>query len=325
MTIKNTQKSKIAEDLEHKHYGVFNHSAVEICEWNKKALRGQGHCYKQKFYNVDCHRCAQITPTVIWCHQKCIFCWRPSEYMSKHKLTGNIDKPKEIIDRLFELRKKLLSGFGGYKKTKKKMYEESLIPSHVAISLSGEPTIYPYLGEMIRYLKSKKEIKSIFIVTNGMEPKNIEKLAKEKSLPTQLYLSIVAPNELLHIKINKPKIKDSWKILQTTISLMAKLKCRRVVRFTLIKGINDDPKYLKDYVKLFEKTNADFIEIKAYMCLGYSRKTLTLENMPRHEECKRFAEEFEKLSEKYKISDECETSRIVLLKNKKSKYKNFIK
>ncbi|MCK9292947.1 MAG: 4-demethylwyosine synthase TYW1 [archaeon] len=319
-------KKEIFKDLEHKHYRIFGeHSAVEICEWNKKALRGEGVCYKQKFYNVDCHRCAQITPTVLWCHQNCSFCWRPANYMPAWEMGERIDDPKDIIEGLFIKRQKLLSGFGGNQKVNSKLLEESLTPSHVAISLAGEPTIYPKIGEMVSYLKSKKEIKSIFIVTNGLEPKRLEELNNNNCLPTQLYLSIEAPNKDLHFKINRPKIKNSWEIFNKTLELFPKLNCRRVLRFTMIKGINDSLEYLDEYVKLFEKTDSDFLEIKSYMFLGYSRENLKFENMPNHEEVSNFAKEIEKKSSKFKIIDEQVASRIVLLKNKNSKYKNFIK
>jgi len=319
-------KEKIFDDLKHKHYGIFgDHSAVEICEWNKKALRGEGVCYKEKFYNIDCNRCAQITPAVIWCHQNCSFCWRPTGYMKNWVLEGKINEPKEIIDNLFIERIKLLSGFGGNSKVSKKYFDESKIPSHVAISLAGEPTIYPKIAEMVLYLKSKPEMKSIFIVTNGLEPKRLKELKDKNALPTQLYLSIEAPNKELHLKVNRPKIKDSWERFNETIELFPHLNCRRVLRFTMIKGINDSKDLINDYTKLFGKTNSDFLEIKAYMFLGESRENLKIENMPSHQEVKKFAKEIEKLSYIFKIEDEQPASRIILLKNKNSKYKNFIK
>lgn len=316
---------KLIQNLKHKHYGVYkNHSAVEICSWNKKAIRGEGVCYKEHFYNVDCHRCAQITPTVLWCHNNCIFCWRPAEYMAGSLDEKEYDNPKEIIDGLFKERKKLLSGFGGLKKVDKKKLKEADDPTHVAISLSGEPTMYKDLDKMILELKSRKEIKTIFVVTNGLEPENLKKLSDNNALPTQLYLSLVASNEKLHLKINRPKIKDTWKTLMKTISLMPKLNCRRVIRFTLIKGMNDDKKYLEEFVALFEKTKADFVEVKSYMHLGYSRKTLAPENMPSFDECMVYAKEIEKISKNFKIVNSCKPSRIILLKNKNSKYENFI-
>lgn len=316
---------EIIKDLEHKHYGIYGkHSAVEICTWNKKALRGEGVCYKEQFYNADCHRCAQITPAVLWCHQNCIFCWRPADYMGIAKLDEDfIDDPKEIIEGLFKERKKLLSGFGGNNKVNKKLLEEAMIPNHVAISLSGEPTLYPKLDEMIKYLKELK-MRTIFLVTNGLEPSMIKKLQDNDALPTQLYLSIEASNYKQHLKINRPKVKESWELLNKTIDLFPKLNCRRVVRFTLIKGLNDSIEDLKNFIKIFEKTNTDFLEIKAYMFLGNSRFNLKIENMPSYKDVEDYAKLFEENSNLFNIEDSCKPSRIILLKNKNSKYNNFI-
>ncbi|MFH0906352.1 MAG: 4-demethylwyosine synthase TYW1 [archaeon] len=319
-------KNEIKKDLTHKHYGLYGkHSGVEICEWNKKALRGEGVCYKQKFYNVECYRCAQITPAVLWCHQNCIFCWRPAGYMKEHKLDKDFcDKPKDIIEGLFSERKKLLTGFGGLPTVSKKKYLECLIPSHVAISLSGEPTIYPFLPELVKELKLRKEIKTIFIVTNGLEPEMLKQLQDKEALPTQLYLSIVANSKEMQKKINCPKIKDSWKKLNKTINLFSKLKCRRVIRFTLIKGLNDNHENLKEFAALFDKASSDFLEIKSYMYIGESRKNLTIDNMPSFNDCLNYAKEIEKLSKIYKIENSCKPSRIILLKNKNSKIESFI-
>jgi len=324
MANNNKNKEEILKDLKHKHYGLFGqHSAVEICSWNKKALRGQGVCYKQKFYNVDCHRCAQISPTALLCHFNCSFCWRPTEYMKDWKMGKNIDDPKEIIEGLFKERIKLLTGFKGHPKVDLKKYQEATIPTHVAISLSGEPTIYPKLAEMIKYLKDIK-IKSIFLVTNGMEVDRLKELNEKNTLPTQLYLSIEASNEKMHLKINKSKVKGSWEILKKTFKLMPKLKCRRVIRYTMIKGINDSLKDIDDFIKIFEETNADFLEIKSYMHLGSSRERLEKENMPNHQEILEYSKEIEKRSKLFKIDNEQKESRIVLLKNKNSKYDDFI-
>jgi tRNA wybutosine-synthesizing protein 1 len=316
---------KIIEDLKHKHYGIFGkHSAVEICTWNKKALKKEGVCYKEQFYNADCHRCAQITPAMLWCHQNCIFCWRPSDYMDLAKLDIDfIDEPEDIIEGLFKERKKLLTGFGGNNKVDKKLLKESFEPNHVAISLSGEPTLYPKLDLMIKYLK-KKKMRTIFLVTNGLEIDMLKKLQRNEALPTQLYLSIEASNYKQHIKINRPKIKSSWEILNKTIELMPKLNCRKVVRFTLIKGINDSKEDIINFIKIFEKTNTDFLEIKAYMFLGNSRLNLKIENMPSYKDVEEYSKKVEQYSSLFNIEDTCKPSRIVLLKNKNSKVNNFI-
>ena len=318
----------VREKLEHMRYGIVgSHSAVEICAWTKKALRGKGVCYKQKFYGIHCHRCAQMSPAAVWCQQNCVFCWRPMEFMKNIRMRKEeVDPPQKIIEEVVKQRKRLLSGIGGAYDVNLKLWKESfeLFPSHWAISLSGEPTLYPLLPELVKELKKRKEVKSIFIVTNGQEPRMLEKLWKENALPHQLYISLDAPNKTLFKKINRPPYKDGWERLSKTLSLVAKIPTRRVIRFTVIKGLNDDEKYLPAYAKLFEKSKADFIEVKAYMWLGYSRKRLKIENMPRHHEIKKLSENLLKFLPNYEYMDEQEESRIVVLKRKDSKFERWI-
>ena len=77
------------------------------------------------------------------------------------------------------------------------------------------------------------------------------------------------------------------------------------------------------YAKLIKKASPLFVEAKAYMHVGYSQQRLPLKAMPRHEEIKEFAEQIAKFSG-YKIIDEKENSRVVLLMKKDSK-KRIIK
>jgi len=310
-------------------YGIVgNHSGVQICSWNKKVLRGKGACYKQKFYGVDCHRCAQMSPALAWCQENCIFCWRPMEWMSRIDMKEKeVDAPEEIIEKTVSARKKLISGIGGAEDVNKKLFKECFekFPSHWAISLSGEPTIYPRIGELISSLRANKEVKSIFLVTNGQEPEKLKEMAEKKQLPTQLYVSLTAPTNDVFKEVNRPVYKDGWERLNKTLSLMADFKCRRVIRLTLIKGVNDNEKYLDEYAELVEKSRTDFLEVKAYMFLGLSRQRLKIGNMPYHEDIKEWSEKLVKKLKNYSIIDEHEPSRIVLFKRNDSKYENIIR
>ncbi len=310
-------------------YGIIgNHSGIQICTWTKKALRGKGVCYKQKFYGVDCHRCAQISPALAWCSENCIFCWRPNEWMQETRLKNDgVDEPSKIIAGVLEKRKRLISGLKGAHDARKDLWKESfdLFPSHWAISLSGEPTLYPKLPWMIKELGKHPEVRSIFLVSNGQEPRMILKLKKEKALPTQLYISVDASDEKMFAKVNRPKYKDGWKRLMKTLSLLPKLDCRTVLRYTLIKGVNDSENEMEKFARIFEKSKADFIEIKSYMFLGDSRKRLVFENMPKHQYVKEYSEKIAGFLHNYKIMDEDELSRIVLLKRTGSPYENTIK
>ena len=66
------------------------------------------------------------------------------------------------------------------------------------------------------------------------------------------------------------------------------------------------------YARLAEKANPTYIEPKAYMHVGFSRRRLSFENMPGHAEIRNFAEELAKESG-YKVLDESSDSRVVLL------------
>ncbi|NPA86756.1 MAG: 4-demethylwyosine synthase TYW1, partial [Candidatus Diapherotrites archaeon] len=103
----------VEKQLKNAGYGVYNHSAVEVCSWTKKAIRGEGTCYKNKFYGIDTHRCMQMTQAVAWCTNRCVYCWRPMEFFVGTRLEGELDPPDLTMEKLRELRKKLLSGFGG--------------------------------------------------------------------------------------------------------------------------------------------------------------------------------------------------------------------
>ena len=313
---------KTEQQLRKAHYGVFNHSAVQICAWTKKSLHNEGFCYKQQFYGIPTHRCMEFSPAAALCENNCIFCWRPMEFMRLAKFKRKeADSPKEIYEKLLAERRKLLSGFPGDGKTDAKKHAESLLPSHFAISLSGEPTLYPKLPQLVKFLKALPQTRSVFVVTNGQEPTMLEKLAR--SPPTQLYISVNAPNETLFKKINGPLYKDAWKRFLRSLAIMSRMKTRRVLRMTMIKDINMDDRLIDEYAALVRKAKPHFVEVKAYMWIGFSQRRLKKENMPFHKDVRAFAEKIARASG-FDVADEKADSRVVLLKAKAPQIKTFI-
>jgi len=300
-----TEESK--QTLEKQQYGIAGkHSAVKICSWTKKSIRNEGVCYKEKFYGIKSHRCMQITPNLACCN-RCIFCWRDlstptaTEWLKEWE----IDSPEEIIQKCTEQHRKLLIGFGGNEQADKQKLAEAYEPNQVAISLSGEPTLYPKINDLIKLLKNRGA--STFLVTNGQYPEILEKI----ELPSQLYISIDAPNKALFEKIEQSAHSDAWERFNRSLQAMKKMKCKTAVRITLIKNLNMED--LEGYKQLIEKALPDYIEAKAYMFVGASRQRLTIKQMPYHEEVKIFAQELEKILPDYKIKDEKAESRVVLL------------
>jgi tRNA wybutosine-synthesizing protein 1 len=321
---------KISRILEKQHYEIVgNHSAVQICRWTKQSLRGKGVCWKEKFYGIDCHRCCQFSPAVMWCENKCLHCWRPIE-MNLGIDIPKIDEPKKILDEIIKARKKLLIGFKGDKNVSKKKFKEALEPNFFTFSLSGEPTLYPKLSELIKEIRKRKAIS--YIVTNGQNPKAIKKLEKENALPTQIVVSTNTPNEKLFKIWHNSIRKDSWERFNETLKLIGKLKgkTRRVIRLTLVREGDDTEKFrdlsnmkdehVKQYAKMIKIAEPDFIHVKGFKSLGYSRKRLGYSKQPFHEEIQNFAKKLEKELKDlgYKKLGEDERSCVVLLgKSKK--------
>ncbi len=279
---------------------VGKHSAVKTCLWLKKSLKDLGVCYKQKFYGIRSHRCLQMTPALI-CNQSCIYCWRPLELL---KDFNGWDPPEFIVEESIKAQHRLLSGFHGTKGVNKRKLEEAYKPNQVAISLIGEPTLYPYLPELIE--EYKKRGFTTFLVTNGTRPEMLEVVE-----PTQLYISLTAYDEDSHLILNRPP-KSNWDKILRSLEIMRDSSSRTVIRLTLIKGYNMDEKSIEKYAKLIERASPDFIEAKAYMYLGYSRLRLKYENMPEHNDVKDFAERLARVTG-YEVKDESEPSRVVLL------------
>ncbi len=308
----------IASQLKKAKYGVSDHSTVELCHWTKKSFKNEGDCYKMKFYGITTHRCMEFSPAGMYCENRCVYCWRPMEFYNSMQMPPDkVAKPEEIVTNLMEERRKLIMGHYGDPKQDKKKLDESLLPSHYAISLSGEPTMYPQLPQLIKYLKTLPETKSIFLVTNGQEPEMIQRLQEEDALPTQLYLSTNAPDEKIFQLVNKPRYKDAWERWNTSLEMLSKLDTRTVIRITLIKDYNTNDELIPKFAEMFKRADVHFIEAKSYMHIGRSTNRLEYSNMLEMLEVKHFASELAKQSGIYSVMDESEVSRIVVLQNQK--------
>jgi len=302
-------RQRMMEKMEKAGYrfvGKNKHSAIKVCEWCRNSLRGTNVCYKQTFYGIHSNQCVQMSPTVLTCSENCLFCWRPLRY-SLPLPDDQWDSPKEIVDGCLEAQKGLLQGFGGNEKTTKKALYEAMHPKHFAISLSGEPTLYPYIGGLVEEIKERGM--TAFLVTNGTLPERVQGLLDNDQQPTQLYVTLAAPNKDVFKKTALPIFSDAWERLQKTLSLLDNFD-RTVIRLTLVRNLNlTDP---KGYAEIVEKASPRFLEVKAFMSVGGARDRLPYEDMPSADEMFSFAEEIEKNSS-YRIVDKKTDSRVVLL------------
>jgi tRNA wybutosine-synthesizing protein 1 len=251
-----------------------------------------------------------MTPSLYYCTQQCLFCWRAqsgdAEAVTWDEMRNpNKDIPEEIVEGCFRAQEKIISGYKGNEKTDWRKFQEAQRPAQVAISLTGEPTLYEPLGELIRTFH--KRGLTTFLVSNGTLPSKLAKLSQE---PTQLYISVCAPNEQVYKQVCRPQFPNAWGKLNETLGLLQSFRCPTVIRMTLVKEHNMS--LIDQYAKLVERANPTYIEAKAYMHIGFSNLRLSFESMPMHASVKDFAEQ---LAEKtgYKVINEASESRVVLL------------
>lgn len=303
MSLTQEQQEKL-EKSGYRFVGKHGHAAAKICHWTKQSLLNKGVCYKEKFYGIESHRCLQMSPSVDCCQQECEFCWRDLSY-TKTDWEGEYDDPATIIDGAIAAQNNLLCGFFGNDKADKKKLIESKSPTNAAISLAGEPTLYPEIDELIAEFNKRNF--TTFVVSNGQ---CVDKLKNLETNPYQLYLSLDAPSKKLYNSVCRPQINDGWDNLNESLETLSSFNSRTCIRTTCVKGRNMIKP--EEYGKLIEKADPDFVEIKAYMCVGSSRDRLTLKNMPSFNEIVEFATEIGKYCGR-EITNESEISRVVLL------------
>lgn len=303
MSLNKKQVEKL-ESSGYRFVGSHNHAAAKICHWTKQSILDKGVCYKEKFYGIESHRCLQMAPAVPNCQQKCEFCWRDLSY-TQTQWEGEYDDPKTIIDEAVKAQNNLLCGFFGNDKANKEKLEESKTPTNAAISLAGEPMLYPEIDELIAEFNRRNF--TTFVVSNGQ---CVDKLKNLENEPYQLYLSLDAPTKKIYNNVCQPQISEGWDNLNQSLDTLANFNSRTCIRTTCVKGRNmTNP---EKYAELIKKASPDFVEIKAYMCVGSSRHRLTPDNMPTFDEVKSFAQKIGENCGK-KIVNESEVSRVVLL------------
>lgn len=289
--------------------GKFKHSAIEICRWTKSRLRGKRNCYKIA-YGIASHRCIQITPTLDFCNLSCSHCWRTFGNQ-RFKAQRNWDSPKDIIDDAIKQQRLLLSGFGGNDATKPEILKEAMEPKHFAISLDGEPTLYPYIAELVKEITSRGA--TAFLVTNGTMPHKLKELLEKNAISTNLYISVYGTNEKMFYEITNKRIPGLWNKVVESLKLFPAFSardCRTVFRITSVRELTlRDP---EGYARLIKLSQPLFVELKGFTLIGESRQRLTFDHVPTMQEIEDFANKISKLTG-YIVKFKDKFSRVVIL------------
>lgn len=284
---------------------IGSHSGVKLCRWTKSMLRGRGGCYKHTFYGIESHRCMEATPSLA-CANKCVFCWRHHTNPVGTEWRWKMDQPEVILQEAIENHQNMIKQFKGVPGVRAARLEEALAVKHCALSLVGEPIMYPHINRFVRLLHQHGI--STFLVTNAQFPEEIRRLEPV----TQLYVSVDASTKESLRRIDRPLFKDFWQRFLDSLKALAEKQQRTVYRLTLVKAWNVDE--LKAYADLISLGKPDFIEVKGVTYCGESSaSSLTMANVPWHGEVLSFVQELARLLPEYGIACEHEHSNCLLL------------
>lgn len=291
---------------------VGSHSGVKVCRWTKSMLRGRGGCYKHTFYGIASHQCMETTPSLA-CANKCVFCWRHHTNPVGTTWRWQMDEPDEIIKGAMDGHYKMIKQLKGVPGVKEQRFKEAFNIRHCALSLVGEPIMYPKINDFVKMLHERRI--STFLVTNAQFP---EKIIEMEPI-TQLYVSIDASTKDSLKKIDRPLFSDFWERFLNSLDSLSKKGQRTVYRLTLVKDYNTED--ISNYAELIRRGKPDFIEVKGVTFCGYSgASALTMSNVPYQHEViefvKRIVVELGSDAE-YDIACEHEHSCSVLVASKK--------
>jgi len=312
MTNKQKVTPAMRASLTKQGYRVLgSHSGVKLCRWTKSMLRGRGGCYKHTFYGIMSFQCMEMTPSLA-CANKCTFCWRHHTNPVGKQWKWVTDKPDFILKSAIKEHQKLIKIMTGVPGVKKERLNEAKTIKHCALSLVGEPIMYPHINEYLTLLHSKAI--SSFLVTNAQFPKKIVSLKPV----TQLYVSVDAPTKEALKKIDRPLFKDFWTRFIDSLTALKDKKQRTVYRLTLVKGENMIN--IPDYARLISLGLPSFIEIKGVTFCGKSEASnMRMDNVPFHFEVKHFAKKLCGYLKDYELACEHKHSCCCLIANKSFK------
>jgi tRNA wybutosine-synthesizing protein 1 len=282
---------------------IGTHSAVKLCRWTKHQLRGRGGCYKHTFYGITSYQCMEATPSLA-CANKCtyfilsfqliascvtnsrmlalqhyagVFCWRHHKNPVGKEWRWKTDDPYFIVDQAVKTHVSMIKEAKGIPGVQMDRWKEAHTVRHCALSLVGEPIMYPRIDELLGDLHRRKI--STFLVTNGQHPQSIETLRPI----TQLYVSVDAPTPESLIAIDRPLFNDAWDRLKLSLSSLKQKGQRTVARLTVVKGWNSDE--VEGYAKLIALGHVSLVEVKGVTFCGKSdASNLNMSNTPWHHE-----------------------------------------
>ena len=271
---------------------------------------------------------------------KCVFCWRHHSNPVGTEWKWQMDPPEMLVEGALQNHYKMIKQMKGVPGVLPERFEEGFQVRHCALSLVGEPIMYPEINTFTELLHEKGI--SSYLVTNAQFPEEMKTLKPV----TQLYISIDASTKDALKAVDRPLNRDFWERFTSCIEQLALRLERTVFRLTLgrpknytqvtlcklylhdsgfhissfylVKGWNAEE--IDNYAKLVLIGKPDFIEVKGVTYCGTSKASkLTMENVPWHEEVIFFVQKLADQLSDYEIACEHEHSNCILISHKKFK------
>ena len=131
---------------------------------------------------------------------------------------------------------------------------------YITVSGSGEPTLHPQLGLIIKEIKKMGSV-PVALLTNGSLLFNDEIL--ERVLAADVVVpSLDAPDQVVFQTVNRPHPSLSFDQLIEGLINLGKSKGPRIwLEVLLLRGINDTPEQIESFGQYIEKINPEKIQL----------------------------------------------------------------
>lgn len=136
----------------------FELCTTQLCTY------GNHHIGCYLYLGITSYQCMEATPSLA-CANKCVFCWRHHKNPVGTEWRWKTDEPSYIVEQAVELHRSMINQMKGVPGVQAERLIEAFTVRHCALSLVGEPIMYPRINEMLKELHSR-EISS-FLVTNA--------------------------------------------------------------------------------------------------------------------------------------------------------------
>lgn len=199
-----------------------------------------------------------LSPNEKSCNFDCIYC-----ELKKAAKKKRIENPPSVEDIISDVKEAL----------RKHPNIEVL-----TVTANGEPTLYPYLKELVAAIREKFPQK-LMILSNGstVYKKEIQETLKDFDT---VKLSLDSVLEKSFVKIDRPMDRDLKKIISGIVEFSKVFKNELVVEILVVKSINDTKEDFQALNSVLEKINPSKVDIgtidrpPAYSVEAVSREVL---------------------------------------------------